>query len=168
MGYYDGQVAYFDNQIRSNRQLIDEYNHQIIKLEDDIEDLRRIKIKVDTVDSAMATAVSGTSSKISNLPSLITTPFSFLKTNFFAGFFDILNGSEHTKAKKGIESANTKIKNKISELQREIERLRYEIRKCNSNVNFLARQKGNYIAAKEAAEREAAAKAGSSMDSTKK
>lgn len=168
MSYYDGQVAYFDNQIRSNRQFIDEYNYQIKKIEDDIEDLRRIKNKVNNVDSAMTTAVDGTSSKISNLPALITNPFSFLKTNFFASFLDVLKGSEHTKAKRGIESANQKISNKIGELQREIERLRAEIGRCNSNVNFLTRQKGNYIADKEASEREAALKNACSTDSTKK
>ena len=168
MSYYDSQVAYFDRQISSNRQLIDDYNRQIKQVEDDVEDLQRIKIKVGTVDAAMATAVSGTSSKISNLPSLITNPFSFLKTSFFAGFIDAVNGSEHTKAKKGIENANTKIIKQISQLQSEIERLRSKIGMCNSNVNSFDRQKSNYIAAKEAAEREAAAKAASSMDSTKK
>ena len=90
------------------------------------------------------------------------------KRGGIAGFIDAVNGSEHTKAKKGIENANTKIIKQISQLQSEIERLRSKIGMCNSNVNSFNRQKSNYIAAKEAAEREAAAKAASSMDSTKK
>ncbi len=180
MSYYDNQVAYYDNQIHTSNQRIVECNQKIKQLEDDVEDLYRVKAKVVNVDSAMTIAADGTSSKISNLPSLITNPFSVLKTTFFSGFLDVVKGSEHSKAKRGIENATTKIANKIKELQREIESLKTEIGRCNSNVSSLTRQKSNYIvaaekkaaelAAKEAADRAAteAAKNTNSSNSSKK
>lgn len=170
MSYYDSTVAYYDNQISGMNQRIAECNQKIKQLEDDIEDLGRVKNKVGHVDSTMTTAVDSTSRKISNLPSLITNPFSILKINFFVGFLDVVKGSEHSRAKKGIESAIAKIANKIRDLQKEIESLRSEIGRCNSNISSFARQRSNYISAKEAAEREAAvaAKKADSYNSAKK
>lgn len=159
MSYYDSTVASYDNQICNNNQRIAECSQRIRQLEDDIEDLGRIKAKVGNVDNAITMAAEVTSSKISNFPLLITNPFSILKTNFFSSFLDVVKGSEHVKAKKGIESVTIKISNKISELQREIENLRLEIGRCNSNVSSLICKKSNYIAAAEATEQEIAAEA---------
>lgn len=147
MSYYDSTVASYNNQIYSNNKRIDECIQRIRQLEDDIEDLQRVKTRVHGVDTAVTMATNGTAKKISNLPSAITNPFSVLKMNYFSSFLDVIKGNEHTRAQKGIESANAKINAQIGKLQREIESLRSEINRCNSNIRSLRWQRNNYIAA---------------------
>lgn len=145
MSYYDSTVASYDTQINNNNQRIIEYNQRIRQLEDDIEDLNKVKIRVVDLDSALTTATEKTSRRINNLPALIINPFSFLKMNYFANFLDVIQGNDHKKAKNGIENALFKIDFKIKELKREIEELRAEINRCNSNIGLLTRQKSDYI-----------------------
>ncbi len=149
MSYYDSTVASYDTQINNHNQTISECYTKIKQCEDDIEELKRLKIKVDDVDSAVDTAVTATSNKIDNLPSVITNPFAFLKLNYFSTFLDTIRGSDHKRAKGGIESAVTKINNKIKELQNEIESLRSTITQCQNSITSLKQQKGSYITAKE-------------------
>lgn len=108
MSYYDSKVASYDYQILTNNQRISECNQRIRQLEDGIEELKKVKIKVVNVDSAVTTAVGSTSRMLNSFPALITNPFSFLKMSFFSNILDVINGSEHNKAKKGIESALVK------------------------------------------------------------
>ena len=144
--YYDNTVASYDSQINSNQQRINECNNRIRELEDDIEELRRIKVKVIDVDNAVTIAVNNTSTKVTNLPSVIANPFSVLKLNYFSKILDVIQGIDRSNAKGGIDNATSKIDLKIREFQREIENLKYRITQCNSNINSLSRQKRNYIA----------------------
>lgn len=147
MSYYDSTVASYDSQIGSNNTTIDNCYDRIRQLEDDIDELKKLKIKVGDVDEAVANAVSNTSNKINRLPSVIVNPFSFLKLNYFSNFFDVLNGPEHKNAKNSIDNAVKKIDKQISNCQTEIENLRGEITRCNNNIRTLTTQKNNYIAA---------------------
>ncbi len=149
MSYYDSTVASYNAQISNHNQTISECNVKIKKCEDDIEELRRLKAKMDGVDNAIDIAVAATSSKISNLPSLITNPFAFLKMNYFSSFLDLIKGSDHTKAKHGIGNAILKINNQIKESQNEINRLRFTITKCQVSIATLNQQKSSYISNKE-------------------
>lgn len=145
MSYYDSTVGSYDSQITNNHEKINECNARIKQLEDDISELKTLRGRVGKVDEAVETASSNTSNKINNLPEVITTPFSFLKMNYFSSFLDVLKGAERNKARNGISGAFDKIDAKIRDAQNEIERLHSEINQCNSNINSLSWQRNNYI-----------------------
>ncbi len=149
MSYYDNTIEFYDGQIHDNNQRIGECYQRIRKIEDDIEELRRIKKKVQHVDYAVVSAVDSTEKKLNGFPSLIVNPLALLKTSYFSNLFDVVKGNGHTRAKAGIESAIQKINVKIHELQGEIENLKLEIGRCNSNINNINSQKNLYIAARE-------------------
>ena len=90
MGYYDGTVGWYDGQISNNRQTITNCNNQIRAYEDDIEELRRLKIRVGDVDTAVVSAVKNSSDKVNKLPAFVTNPFSILKLNFFSKMVDVI------------------------------------------------------------------------------
>lgn len=146
MGYYDGTVGWYDGQISNNRQTITNCNNQIRAYEDDIEELRRLKIRVDDVDTAVVSAAKNSSDKVNKLPALITNPFSILKMNFFSSFLGVIKGPEHTRARNAVGNAVEKINSKIKELEGKIGDLQDEIRRCNGNINSLTTQRSNYIA----------------------
>lgn len=146
MGYYDGTVGWYDGQISNNRQIITNCNNQIMAFEDDIDELRRLKIRVGNVDSAVATAAKSSLDKVNKLPTFVSNPFSVLKMNFFSGFLGVIKGPEHDRARNSIESAIEKIDAKIRELQGKIEDLQGQIRQCNGNINSLTTRRSNYIA----------------------
>lgn len=146
MGYYDGTVGWYDTQISNNRQTITNCNNQIMALEDDIDDLRRLKTRVGDVDTAVVSAAKNSSDKVNKLPALIVNPFSILKMNFFSNFLGVIRGPEHDRARSSVGNAIDKIDAKIKELQGKIDDLQDEIRRCNGNINTLTTQRGNYIA----------------------
>lgn len=146
MGYYDSTVGWYDGQISNNRQTIVNCNNQIKACEDDVEELRRLKIRVGAVDSAVVTATKNSADKVNKLPMLISNPFSVLKMNFFSGFLDMIKGPEHMRARNAVGNAVEKIDTKIRELERKIDDLQDEIRRCNGNINSLTTQKRSYIA----------------------
>lgn len=146
MGYYDGTVGWYDGQISNNRQTITNCNNQIKAYEDDIEELRRLKIRVGDVDTAVVSAANNSSDKVNKLPALITNPFSILKMNFFSSFLGVIKGPEHTRARNAVGNAVEKINSKISELEGKIGDLQGEISRCNGNINTLTTQRSNYIA----------------------
>lgn len=146
MGYYDGTVGWYDGQISNNRETITNCNNQIMAFEDDIDELRRLKIRVGDVDTAVVTAAKKSSDKVNKLPALISNPFSILKMNFFSNFLGVIKGPEHDRARKSVGSAIEKIDAKIKELQNKIEDLQGQIRQCNGNINSLTTQRNNYIA----------------------
>ena len=146
MGYYDGTVGWYDGQISNNRQTIINCNNQIMAFEDDIDELRRLKIRVGDVDSAVVAAAKNSSDKVNKLPALISNPFSILKMNFFSNFLGVIKGTEHNRARNSVGNAIEKIDTKIKELQGKIEDLQGQIRQCNGNINSLTTQRSNYIA----------------------
>lgn len=146
MSYYDNTVASYDSRIANNYARIDEYNSRIKQLEDDIEELKQLLNRVKKVDESVETATSKSLTKINNLPTVINSPFSFLKTNFFSSFLDVLKGSpERIRSNTSLSSAVDKVRVKIRELEDEIQDLRDAINQCNSNIASLYRQKTSYI-----------------------
>ena len=162
MSYYDSTVANYDRQISSNNNSISTYTNKIKSLEDDIDELKKLRIRVGDVDDAVVAAASASENKVNNLPGLIMNPLSVLKTTFFSSFLDVVKGPEHTKARKGVESAFGKIDAKIKELQGNIEDLQAEIKQCNNTVKSLTNKRRKYIeeqTAKQEAENSSSAEA---------
>ena len=120
-------------------------NKKIRQLEDDIYDLKYFRKRIAKIENAVEEANHRTVKKVSNFPSLVRTPLSLLRVDFFSNIFDVLKGTEFLKARRGIESSYMKIDNKIREMQNEIQRLINEIGKCNSNIQALKYQKTKYI-----------------------
>lgn len=148
MANYDSTIASYDNKINRNNQRINECNQIIRQLEDDIEELRRLRPKIINVENAVGAAARASAKKIAGLPAAIFNPLAVLKMNYFSGVLDAINGGERVKAQNAAENAKAKIDSKIRELQWEIENLRNEVRQCNSNINSLSRQKRIYISEK--------------------
>lgn len=148
MANYDSTIAFYDNKINRNNRRINECNQVIRRLEDDIEELRRLRPRIINVENAVATAANASAKKITRLPAAIFNPLAVLKMNYFTGVLDAINGGERVKAQNATENAKVKVDNKIRELQQEIENLRNEVRQCNSNINSLSRQKRIYISEK--------------------
>lgn len=145
MDYYDDKVGWYDGQISNNRRTIASCNKRIMVFEDDIDDLRRMRIRIENVDSAVVAAAIKSSDKVNKLPSVLSNPLSVLKIGFFSNFLGAIKGSEHNRARNSIGDAIEKVDKKINELQGEIEDLQGEIRRCNGNIDSLTTQKRNYI-----------------------
>lgn len=154
MSYYDSTVGWYDSQISSKRQTIASFNSQIMALEDDIEDLRRLKIRVGDVESAVTAAAKSSSDRVGKLPELVLNPRAILRISFFSQFIYVIKGPEHTRAKNAVGSAIEKINVQIEEFQNRIDNMQDSIRECNEAISSIAKQRSNYIAKAEASKAE--------------
>lgn len=167
MSYYDGTVAYYDKQIAIDYEKIEACKLKIQKLEDDIAELRQLRVSVEGVGTEVENARNKTSRTIENLPMVIATASAVIKMSFFERMTDALDGPEKKKAIEGIENALRKIDQMISGIEKEIQAIDAEAQKANSHIGEVKQQKKIYIANKEKEIAEQMAKRKAAEEATK-
>ena len=150
MSYSDSQVASYNMQINTYKNRIDDLNHHIHELEDDIDDLIQVKKKAENVDSAMTLSTCSASNKILSFPAISILSATVMKVSFFDRITNLLTGNEHTNAKHRIDSTIEKITKKIKNLRDKIDQSKAEISNYREKIEITKRRKNNYIISKQA------------------
>lgn len=145
MDNYESKILSCDNQIQLNNLHIAESNKEIRQLEDDISELKELKSKVQQASASFENEARSTSTSILQIPMMISSALSTIKSTLFSNLSDVITGVDYKKAQSGIENAVLKIDNKISELQSKIESLQSGIRQYNASTNALTQEKRTYI-----------------------
>ena len=164
------------NEISRNEQLIEQYQADIARKEQEIKELTTTKTKVQGAASQLSGCRSQSSIGLAGYSKISRINERFLN-RFYDGMNDLLNGGAYNKVAQGLENAVTSVTNEIEKKQREIAQLQNNIVSCRNTIQQMhaeiarieeeERRAAAEAAAREAAAREAAARAAAAQNTRK-